>query len=71
MGEDLVGVAEAAELLGVSRQQVHRLARRPDFPAPVAQLKAGKIWRREDVEQWAQEHAGRRPGRPETKPPTR
>ena len=62
--EDLVGVAEAAEILGVGRQQVHRLSRRNDFPEPLAELKSGKIWRRADVERWAMEHADRRPGRP-------
>lgn len=69
--DQLAGAAEAAEILGVSRQQLHRLARREDFPRPVAELAAGKIWRAKDIERWAREHAGRRPGRPETKPPSR
>jgi hypothetical protein len=51
---DLMGVAEIAELLNVSRQRVHQLAREhADFPQPVAELKAGKIWLRRDVEAWA------------------
>ncbi|WP_091115449.1 helix-turn-helix transcriptional regulator [Nocardioides psychrotolerans] len=66
----LAGVAEVAELLGVSRQQVHRLASREDFPAPVANLVAGRVWLLVEVEQWGREHAGRRPGRPETPKPT-
>jgi prophage regulatory protein len=45
---DLMGAQEVAELLGVSRQRVHQLAERPDFPAPVAVLAAGKIWRDEE-----------------------
>jgi predicted DNA-binding transcriptional regulator AlpA len=49
----LVGVAEVAELLGVSRQRVHKLAERDDFPAPVAILTAGKVWDRDAVEKWA------------------
>ncbi|WP_432575025.1 helix-turn-helix transcriptional regulator [Kineococcus sp. SYSU DK005] len=61
--DELVGAAEAAELLGVSTVQVNRLSRREDFPQPVARLKAGTIWRRIDVERWANEHADRRPGR--------
>jgi predicted DNA-binding transcriptional regulator AlpA len=61
---DLVGAAEVAQMLNVSRQQVHRLSRREDFPDPVAVLQAGKIWRRRDVERWAATHP-RKPGRPE------
>jgi prophage regulatory protein len=60
----LVGAAEAAEILGVTTMQVNRLARRPDFPAPQARLKAGTIWLRRDIERWGREHADRRPGRP-------
>lgn len=56
----LVGAAEAAELLGVTRQRLHVLAKRPGFPEPVAVLAAGLIWEREAVEQWAREH-GRAP----------
>ena len=26
--------------------------RRPDFPRPVADLQAGKVWRAEDIEAW-------------------
>jgi predicted DNA-binding transcriptional regulator AlpA len=51
---DLVGVWEIAEMLGVSRQRVHQLLRdHPDFPRPVADLKAGKIWFRTDIASWA------------------
>jgi predicted DNA-binding transcriptional regulator AlpA len=69
--DQLAGVAEVAQLLGVSRQQVHRLAAREDFPTPVAVLASGRIWLLRDVERWGREHAGRRPGRPETRPPGR
>lgn len=65
----LAGVAEAAEVLGVSRQQVHRLAQRPDFPEPVAHLQSGRVWLLDEVEEWQRQHAGRRPGRPETPMP--
>lgn len=51
---DLVGVTEVREMLGVSRQRVHQLLRDdPTFPEPVAQLSAGRIWLRTDVERWA------------------
>lgn len=37
---------------GISRQRVHQLTSRPDFPAPVAVLAAGSIWNRQDVADW-------------------
>jgi FtsZ-interacting cell division protein YlmF len=50
---DVVGVAEIAQLLGVSRQRVHELLRTdPAFPEPAAELAAGRIWQRPDVERW-------------------
>jgi prophage regulatory protein len=54
MDRDLVGVAEIARMLGVSRQRVDFLARTDvDFPRPIAELTAGRIWRLTDVERWA------------------
>lgn len=55
MPDDLVGTAEIADLLGVSRQRVHQLVSRADFPEPVAKLAAGIIWNRLDVERWARD----------------
>lgn len=56
---DLVGVAEIAETLGVSRQRVHAImTTHDDFPEPVAELSAGRIWLREDIEKW-QRKSGR------------
>lgn len=52
-----------AEMLGVTRTQVHRLAAQPDFPKPVAILAVGRIWRVRDIERWAEKRRGR--GRPE------
>lgn len=51
---EIVGATEIAEMLGVSRQRVQQLAATPAFPAPVAQLKIGKIWLLADVERWAE-----------------
>ena len=48
----LVGVAELAEMLGVSRQRASALPERADFPSPVAVLRAGPVWRRGDVSQF-------------------
>ena len=64
---ELVGIAEIAAMLGVSRQRVHAIIRaKPDFPEPVAELTAGKIWLKADVESWLAQSgrpdAGRRRG---------
>lgn len=60
-----LGVSEVARLLGVSKQRVSELRSRPDFPAPVAELASGPVWRgsqlRRFLEGWP-----RRPGRPPT-----
>jgi predicted DNA-binding transcriptional regulator AlpA len=48
-----MGVAEIAELLQLSRQRVHIIVKTdPSFPTPRAQLVAGLIWNRSDVEKW-------------------
>jgi predicted DNA-binding transcriptional regulator AlpA len=53
MTRHLVGVAEIARMLGVSRQRVHQIiASEPDFPKPEARLSAGAIWSTKEVESW-------------------
>lgn len=52
MTHHLLGVAEVAELLGVSRQRVHQLALLPHFPRPEAELSAGKIWSHSAIHAW-------------------
>jgi predicted DNA-binding transcriptional regulator AlpA len=52
----LVGSAEIAAMLGVSRQRVQQLISRPDFPKPDAVLAMGKVWRRANVQAWAKAH---------------
>jgi predicted DNA-binding transcriptional regulator AlpA len=54
MASDLVGAAEIAALLGVSRQRVDQLSRHQDFPEPIAELASGRIWSRKAIEEWAQ-----------------
>ncbi|HTX01803.1 MAG TPA: cell division protein SepF [Acidimicrobiales bacterium] len=50
---ELVGVAEIAQMVGVSRQRINELVRSdPDFPVPLAELAAGRIWARDDLERW-------------------
>ena len=49
----LVGAAEIADMLGITRQRVNQLVRRdPTFPKPEAELIAGRVWKRTNVEAW-------------------
>src|SRR5439155_106649 len=52
----LMGAAEIGRRLGLSRQRVQQLLRRPDFPTPDVDLAMGKVWRTEDVEEWIRVH---------------
>jgi hypothetical protein len=61
---DLVGAAEAAVMLGVSRQRVGQLVERPDFPAPIARLSAGPVWTRTSIEAFGQSWTRKITGRP-------
>jgi len=49
----LAGLAEVAELLGVSRRTATRYTSRSDFPEPVARLRSGPVWLENDVLDWA------------------
>jgi prophage regulatory protein len=49
----LVAAHEIAQMLGVSRQRVSQLAISEGFPEPAAILTVGRIWLREDIEDWA------------------
>lgn len=42
--ENLCGTAEAATVLGVLKQRIHTLRKRPDFPQPIVTLAATPIW---------------------------
>lgn len=57
---DLVGVSEAAGLLGWDRRRVATYASRGAFPAPIASLASGRVWRRDDVEAFARDRRRRR-----------
>lgn len=61
---ELAGTAELAELLGVSKQRTSVLAaKHPEFPAPLARLKSGPVWRMADLSTFAQGWQ-RKAGRP-------
>lgn len=50
----LLGLAEIAEIFGVTKQVVTNWkARKSDFPKPIAELKSGPVWSRDDITNWA------------------
>ena len=51
----LIGAAEIARMLGVSRQRMQQLVAKPDFPRPEAELAMGKVWSAEAVREWARQ----------------
>jgi predicted DNA-binding transcriptional regulator AlpA len=54
---DVMGAAEIARHLGVSRQRVQQLVRTAGFPAPAASLDMGKIWDAAEIREWAKTYA--------------
>jgi predicted DNA-binding transcriptional regulator AlpA len=66
MTHHLVGMAEIAEMLGVTRQRVAQLIETyEDFPKPEVELSGGRVWSRTAIETWIASHPDRGPGRPE------
>jgi hypothetical protein len=49
---DLVGLAEAAELLGIGRSALWERRRHVSFPLPVAELRCGPVWFRGQIEHY-------------------
>jgi hypothetical protein len=63
-GGPLVGTAEGASVVGVRPPNfVRDWASRPDFPAPVATLSSGRVWRESDVREYAMTRRPAAPGR--------
>ena len=58
---DLVGVSEAAEIMGWDKRRVITYIDRGHFPDPIASLAGGRIWLREDVEAYAEDWQARHP----------
>jgi hypothetical protein len=50
----VVGVAEAAEIMGWDKRRVITYLDRGSFPEPLTSLASGRIWLREDVEEYAE-----------------
>ncbi|CAN5731731.1 hypothetical protein BH18ACT17_BH18ACT17_16210 [soil metagenome] len=57
---DIVGVAEAAEIMEWDKRRVVTYIDRGSFPEPITALASGRIWLREDVEAYAEEWRARR-----------
>jgi predicted DNA-binding transcriptional regulator AlpA len=49
----VVAMAELIDMLGLSKSWVVRLVKEPDFPEPMARLRAGQIWSYDDIAEWA------------------
>lgn len=64
----LAGLAEAAEILGVSKRSAVQYAKRADFPEPLARLASGPVWDAAAVEAWGTEHGPFRRGRRSKQP---
>lgn len=47
--EDLLGTSEVAKMLGVSKQRIHALRKKPTFPKPIVTLAATPIWSAVDI----------------------
>jgi hypothetical protein len=61
----LVGVSEAAAILGWDRRRVITYVDRGSFPEPIAHLASGRVWRKNEVEAFARAFARRQARRRE------
>jgi predicted DNA-binding transcriptional regulator AlpA len=52
----VMGAAEIADRLRVSRQRVYQITSRKGFPDPIAHLAMGQVWDTEDIETWVAEN---------------
>ena len=57
----IVGVAEAAEIIGWDKRRVVTYIDRGQFPEPLTSLASGRIWLREDIETFAEDWRARHP----------
>ena len=66
----VVGVAEAAEIMGWDKRRVITYIDRGSFPEPITALASGRIWLREDVEEYAELWRSSHPPKPSRRPAT-
>lgn len=55
----VIGVAEAAEIMGWDKRRVVTYLDRGSFPEPLTSLASGRIWLREDIEAFARDWRAR------------
>ena len=58
---ELVGVSEAADIMGWDKRRGITYIDRGHVPEPIASLAGGRIWLREEVEAYAQDWRARHP----------
>lgn len=49
---ELLDVQDVSDVLEVSRQRVHQLTGRDDFPPPLGELNGGRVWSHRDIVLW-------------------
>jgi hypothetical protein len=59
---ELGSTIEIADRYGASIRTVHRWRLRPDFPAPLAELRIGPVWDMAAVAAWADRTLPLKPG---------
>jgi predicted DNA-binding transcriptional regulator AlpA len=52
----MLSLGEVAVLLDLSKQRIHQLRQRDDFPSPRTTWTGVPLWDRSDIERWAAEH---------------
>lgn len=62
MVPEIWGYAEVVEFLGVSQPRANVLINRHDFPRPVAELAATRVWIADEVREWQRRRRERYPG---------
>lgn len=40
----VIALAELTQMLGVRKNRAMQISKKPDFPAPVAELSVGRVW---------------------------
>lgn len=56
---DVVDISEIQAMLGLLRSRTDTITRYRSFPAPVIKKARYRLWHREDIERWLDDH---RPG---------
>lgn len=51
--DEPLGLTDIAELLGVWKRTALDYTKRDDFPQPILTPRAGRLWARKEVEEWA------------------